>query len=97
MMIDVVCDVNKIGSFSPSHNQGPYTDTYSLHTTNTALDFFSLYFDQQLEKIVRHTNEYAHITIMDRSIYADKNGAQVETAPAEIRNLIALLIYQRLV
>ena len=86
---DVDCDVNKTGSFSPSRQ--------SLRTKNTALDFFSLYFDQQLiKKIVRHKNEYAHITIMNKSTYADKDGTWVETSPAEIRNLIAILIYQGL-
>ena len=91
-------DVNKIGSYSLPHNPGPHIDTHSLHTKNNTLDFFSLYFDQQLfEKIVRHTNEYAHKSIMNKSICADKDGAWVETTPAEIRSLIALLIYQGLV
>ena len=65
---DVDSDVNKIGSFSPSRYPGPHIDKHSLRTKNTALDFSSLYFDQQLiEKIVRHTNEYAH-NITNKSI-----------------------------
>ena len=60
--------MNKIGSFSPSRYPGPHIDKHSLRMKNTALDFSSLYFDQQLiEKIVRHTNEYAH-NIMNKSI-----------------------------
>ena len=95
---DLDTEVNKIKSFSPSRNPGPHINKHFLRRKNTALDFFSLFFDQQLiEKIVSHTNEYAHITIMNKSTYADKHGAWVETTPAEIRNLIAILIYQGLV
>ena len=91
---DVDCYVNKIGSFSPSRNPGLRIDRHSLCMKNTALDFFSLEFDRQLiQKIVRYTNEYVHITIMNKSTYADKDGAWVETTPAKIRKLTALLIY----
>ena len=55
---DVDSDVNMIGNFPPSCYPGPHIDRYSLCMKNTALDFSSLYFNQQLiEKIVRHTNE----------------------------------------
>ena len=33
---------------------------------------------------------------MNKSTYADKDGTWVETSPAELRNLIAILIYQGL-
>ena len=64
---DLDTEVNKIKSFSPSRNPGPHINKHFLRRKNTALDFFSLFFDQQLiEKIVSHTNEYAHITIMNK-------------------------------
>lgn len=66
----------------------------SLCTKNTALDSSSLYFDQQLiEKIVRHTNEYAHIAIMNKSTHADKGDAWVEMTPQPA--LIHDSIYRR--
>ena len=89
--------MNKIGSFSPSRNPGPHIDRHSLRTKKHCSRLFLFIFDQQLiEKIVRHTNECAHVTILNKLTYADKDGAWVETTPVEIRYLITLLIYQGL-
>ena len=89
-----------IPPFTPTRQPGLHLpNTIVLRNSmNTALDFFSLFFDDELiEKISHHTNQYGDATILGKQTYGDKHGAWKETSPKEIRELIALLLYQGLV
>ena len=58
-----------------------------------------MFFDEiVINKIMKHKNEYGHLTIHNKSTYANSSaGAWVETNSEETRKLIALLSYQGLV
>ncbi|XP_066926570.1 piggyBac transposable element-derived protein 4-like [Clytia hemisphaerica] len=95
---DVDSKLNTVKNFAPSRNPGPQLNGNQLRGLKTAFDFFSLFFDKNIiSKIVRHTNEYGHMTIHGKSTYAGKDGEWVETSKEEIKTLIALLVYQGLV
>lgn len=90
--------LNQILPFEPARLPGPQLDRRIRQDTSTALAFFSLYFDNELiDKIVKHTNQYGHLTILKKPSYARKDGAWAETTPQEVRELIALLLYHGLV
>ena len=91
-------ELNDIQAFTPERTPGPQLNSNQLRGKKNALDFFSLFFDDQvISKIVKHTNEYGYQTIHNKSTYAEDNGGWVETSSEEIRKLIALLLYQGLV
>jgi len=91
-------ELNDIQAFTPARTVGPQLNSNQLRGMKNALDFFSLFFDDQvISKIVKHTNEYGYQTIHNKSTYANDNGGWVETSSQEIRKLIALLLYQGLV
>jgi len=90
--------LNNIIPFAPSRDPGSQLNRNQLRTKSKAIDFFNLFFDDDvIDKITKHTNEYAQMTIVNKSSYGDKDGAWIETTASEIRALIALMIYQGLV
>jgi hypothetical protein len=66
---------------------------------NCELEFFWLFFTKEmLQKVVTHTNTYAHIQIAPKSSsYINKEGSWTSTNLEEIEMLIALLVYAGLV
>ena len=65
-----------------------------------AVDFFSLFFTvDMINTICNHTNSYAteHITEGDFRSCAQPDGSWLDVTPDEIKRLIAMLIYFRLV
>lgn len=90
--------LNVISPFDPQRQPGSQLNRHQLRTKTKAIDYFNLFFDETvIDKIVKHTNEYGYVTILNKSTYANLDGAWAETNRAEIRALIALLIYQGLV
>ena len=96
--------VFNLPSFTPLREPGPHIITEqqgraTRSTTNTALDFFNLFFTSELidMMIVLHTNQYANATISKKPTYMDKSGQWNPTTPVEIRKLIGLFIYHGLV
>ena len=82
----------------PHRAPGPQLNQRLLRNKSTALDFFSLYFDEEvIQKIAKHANEYGNSTIHQKNSYADKNGDWTDTTPEEVRKLIAILLYHGLV
>lgn len=84
-------------TFEPNRVPGAYINESFLRSSKE-IEFFQLFFDNKIiETIVENTNKYAWANISKKQSYADKNGAWVETTPAEIKNFISLIIYQALV
>ena len=89
--------IPQLPTFSPSHPPGVYRDVATRNQTR-AIDFFNLFFTNDLiESIPKHTNTYAYSHILNKPAYALKDGSWKETTPSEIKQLIALLIYQGIV
>ena len=52
------------------------------NSTTKVVDFFSLYFSNELiETICKHTSSYAWTVIDKKQYYADKEGTWKETTP----------------
>ena len=84
--------------FTPKRLPGSQVQQHNSHLLTKAFDFFQLYFtDETIEKIVKHTNTYAWLNIESKKSYSDNEGGWTETNEKEIKQLIALLIYQGLV
>lgn len=87
--------LNNLQPFTPERTPGHQLSSNQLRGKKSALDFFSLFFGEQvISKIAKHTNEYDHKTIYNKSTNSKESGEWKETSPEEIRRLIALLLYQ---
>jgi hypothetical protein len=65
---------------------------------NTALDFFRLFFTVELiHEICQYTNAYGWNLMVSKPYYGNRDGAWIETNPAELDKLISLIIYMGLV
>ena len=93
-------ETNDLSAFSPNRPSG--NNLNNIHVTRNNLskpiDFFELFFtDEITNSIVEHTNAYAYIQITKKVSYSTPQGSWKETNPAEIKNLLALMLYQGIV
>ena len=84
---------NKLAAFQPAHEPGVHLGVHVLRNSlkTAAVDM--------INSIVSHTNSYAyiHVAAGTHTTYTTPDGSWEPTTPAEIRRLIAILIYFGLV
>ena len=97
---DQVDSANALPKFEPVKDPGVYLPDSTLlrGKINKALDFFSLLVtNKMVNEISTHMNTYRWSKVTNAQYYGNRKGAWEETNPDEIRDLIALLLYQGLV